>query len=829
MSATARICPQCRAVNDAGEDFCRRCGEYLAWGDPPEAPTEAQGVAGAPSPQAVPEIDLEVTAKGGAGADGTPLVVEVAPGRSAEVRVRIRNAGPIVDGYSVGVVGLPSAWVTVPSRRVQLLPIGTQGTYEGEVTLIIAVPRSPEATAGEHPFTVVAEAVSRQRNAASRAGVLKVGRFDALVVSVRPHVVERRRRAAFVCDIRSGGNAPVAPTVSVVDEKEKCRCLVDGKRGNVLGAIAPGATGRHRITARAGWRLIGPPRDHPLTVIVHVEGLEQQPPPQSVVFRQNPLIPLWLPALLVTLGILAVAVFALLTLRPRDVVVPALKGRQSAFAAQRDLAAAKFKNPPVVKIRVRAQPAPGTVVDQAPAAGLEVPPDTVVTLVVAGAPTTTIIPDLIDRRFRRVDALLTRAHLVLGKVRPSEKARRRVVSQSPRPGVVRNRGTAVHVVLAGPGLVRVPRVRCLKVADAEKKLSAQGLKPSTLPNFVGAGRRVLGQIPSARTKRRPGTRVTLLFKGDRCKPLHPKKKQAAKKKKRKKKKSARNGAGQSSGAVAPPGLTYEDGNVLRIGASRLAAGGTEPAWSPGGQVLAYRTGDHDIVLREGRAGAVVGVPRHPQRWPRVGLALLAAGPGTTLAFLEARSSGTALCLLRVRPASGARPSCRGLGPLVPLGIAAAPGGREMVVVAARHDDPARPGVLRLVASRAGSSRARDWASDGRLVRPGPRGAVFDAAYSPDGAALALATGAAGRTPHVVLASARGLPSLAGARRTRTAACQVAFDPRGDRLAVVAPIDGACSPSRRPGRLVVVPVGRPGRPQVVARLARDPSWRRGGQP
>jgi beta-lactam-binding protein with PASTA domain len=828
------VCTECEKATDSSLDFCLHCGAYLAW-------TETVNEKLEPRPDDQPaveervlsQVELEVVASDGAGAGGRPLAVQVTPGASIALKVRLRNVGPVVDGYAIRVRHLPASWVTLPESTIDLMSVGHHGLFEGEATVLISVPRRHDAAAGEHSFTVLAEAIAKPGWSATTDGTLTVERFDTVVVTVAPPIVQRHRRAVFGCQVNNGGNARIAPLVHAIDEQNRCVCLVEGQTTYGLAGIPPGRPYTHRIEVSTGWRLIGAPRDHAIKVSVEIDGLEHPPPPQVVTFRQLPIIPLWVPSLLLALATLAIALVALLTLLPEQRVVPALEGRRSAFAAQRILTEAGFKKPPIVTIRIAAQPAPGSVIGQDPRKGRKVPEDTVVTVVVAGAPTTTIVPDLRRHTVDGAEGMLARAHLELGEVQPAGSLAREIKRQVPRAGSVRPRGTKVSVVAKGPGLVEVPRVKCLKVGPAEDKLQAKGFKVGTLPNYVGNDDIVRGQNPRAGARRKPGTKITLRFKpGYKCPTASGGNGGTAapsRSRKRSTTSEPENGfATPGAPTPVPPGLTYDDGRQVLMDGTPLVPG-AEPAWIRGGRDLAWRINDHDIAIR--RIGAqsvpVAVLPSDPARSPRVGLASVPRGTSATLAYLENRAGAAVLCFAKLDPPAI---SCSTLGPFVPWDLAVSPDGRHLAVVAAPAGER-RPGVLQLESEVAGSAAAGDWKIRGGLVNPeraARRGAVFDVTYSGDESAFALTTdltpGGGRSAPRVVLAPARGLAGLTGASWTNLRACELAFEPHGARLAVVRPSSDGCPSPDQMGTLAVVTLDSSARAVRIASAARDVTWR-----
>jgi hypothetical protein len=203
-----------------------------------------------------------------------------------------------------------------------------------------------------------------------------------------------------------------------------------------------------------------------------------------------------------------------------------------------------------------------------------------------------------------------------------------------------------------------------------------------------------------------------------------------------------------------------------------------------------------------------------------------------IAFLATRAgSSSRLCFARVKPGA-LDPSCLTLTNLAARSIAWSPGGRVILVVGARPGQPGRPGVIRLRLRGDAPADARSWSVNRLLWRlrlDGRMGSVFDIAYDPVSARLAVVTslGSDGQSgaPHVALMAISAWPGLHGAQWLDEPACQVAWDPAGGRLALVeSDSKDGCPAERKPGLLLSIAVGATGPSQTLAAGARNPAWR-----
>jgi hypothetical protein len=229
--------------------------------------------------------------------------------------------------------------------------------------------------------------------------------------------------------------------------------------------------------------------------------------------------------------------------------------------------------------------------------------------------------------------------------------------------------------------------------------------------------------------------------------------------------------------------------------------------------------------------ATVGVDLHVSSAPAFA-PLRDTNPVLAFIATPARTSSQ-VCFARVT--SGAlSPSCLSLSHLHARSLAWSPGGRTILVVGARPDEPERPGVMRLrvTSARAERADASSWRADPRLWRPragGETGRVYDIAYDPGSARLAVVTnlgpGGARSVPQVALVRRAEWPDLRNARWLGVTACQLAWSPADTRLAVVTadPLLGCPVPSRA-GRLVTFAVDAPKQRMDLAARARNPAWR-----
>jgi beta-lactam-binding protein with PASTA domain len=853
-----RECPDCNEVVPIEDDFCPN-GHYVAWESLERGErdvTEALSAAPAPSPSpghepTAPPAPPSPPSPPPAGAMGLVLDVSLAadPPRSVPGGVQastpagqpvallatLRNIGDLVDDYMLQVRGLPTGWVSVHEPAAHLLPMAQQRDFERRLAITLLPPLAPESAAGVWEFTVTVTSTARGGAEVARQPCsLEVLGFTQVDATAKPAIGRGWRSAHFKHAVHNHGNRDVVPVVVAEDAEAACAFDISP----VAAAIAPGATQSYAVQVKAPtWLWIGRPLDRPLTISTRLDGLDVALP-QVVTFRQRPIVPWWVVALLAFL--LAVAAFVYTQL-PDKVRTPLLKGAKSAFVAQGQLQEAGFTAPPEVQTRVLARPAAGTVFDQRPRAGAKVDKDTVVVIRVAVPPTTTIIPDLRGLTTLRADAVLSHARLALGNVVPGPKSKNPIVSQLPRAGTVKPRNTVVNVVLADSPPLPIPDLTCMTAGAAEKVLNAKGLTLVPVPTFVSPDAHARGQSPLPKQKRKPGAPVTLIFNGPP--PLCPAKPGAkprrlgAARAAQEKKSAAGTRTGSvtsvtAAAAAVQDSVAYSAGGTVRIsGKAQPFATGTQPAWSAAGSLLALVSG-HSIVVTRPRdsAQAVARITIAGDALAAPAFAPIDDTPVVAFTATPGAGAATKLCFARlVRRAPTA--SCRSIGDVQPRTLEWSPDARELVLVAATAADPSRPGLLRYSTFAGGESDASAWrADDRRPIRPdrfGRRGSVFDAAFMPGGAQLAIVTDVRpdGRIapPQVVLAAAARLRDLGDARWLRVPGCSLDVSPAGSQLIVGSPGDrGICDDS---GALAVVPVDHPRARVRLAAEGGHPAWGR----
>ncbi|MFP5363476.1 MAG: PASTA domain-containing protein [Thermoleophilia bacterium] len=536
---------------------------------------------------------------------------------------------------------------------------------------------------------------------------------------------------------------------------------------------------------------------------------------RQVVFRQKPLVPLWLIGLLVVLALAAVLLYLLW---PQKASVPPLVGLGDSFVAEKKLREQGLVLSQPVQRRVQADAEPGSVVEQSPAAGTSVDEGASVSIVVAAGTSRVDVPRLKGLTRVKADERLREEGLELGETQPGDAPDSFVVrSQIPAAQLSVARGTSVRVFLSKPPATKKEKAAAKKKAAAAAADAKQAAATVKIPEIDDMP---VKEYTAALEKLGLTAKVSRTFAGSK--------------------------SGTVIAVVPKPGEKAEKGDAVSVRASaglpplavqtgtrvvvldplaakqigRLPPGGgtaLEPSYLPDGDEVVYRSGLRILVAGTARNASARTLYAGPDelRYP------VAASDGVTLAVLRREEDDGDLCFGRADglelghlclPDDGwdlhGRPSWR-------------KDGKAVVVPARRGDDP---GVVALRVYSAGRAFAVDpllWR--GRTTAAGRAGkGVIAAAFSPSGKRLAAVSNLDADGYRVVLTDADDV-ALAQAQPTETAACDLAWRPDGLELAVVQS-DAACA--EPVGKVVRFPVSAPTKIATVLAKGRNPVYRPG---
>ena len=221
----------------------------------------------------------------------------------------MRNAGSVVDSFSLEVVGPAASWATLVPPSLNLFPGATEAAR-----VVFRPPQTAEVEAGAVPFGV--RVVSREdpSGTVTEEGTLEVQPYVALGIDVVPRTSRGRRRMAHEVAVQNQGNAPVTVTLSAADPDQHLAFDIEPSSFTVGAGSAEFAKLRVRAVTK---HPSGPAVTRPFQVVASSpEGQPYGFSPAMVV--QEPLRPRWLKraALWTLIGLIALAALWFGALKP---------------------------------------------------------------------------------------------------------------------------------------------------------------------------------------------------------------------------------------------------------------------------------------------------------------------------------------------------------------------------------------------------------------------------------------------------------------------------------------------------------------------------------
>jgi len=254
--------------------------------------------------------------------------LSVAPGGDVTCQVMVRNAGELVDQFTIDVVGDAASWSHAEPSAVNLNP-----GESAPILVRFAPPREAGVFAGPVPFGV--RVISREdpNGSVVEEGVVVVGAFTDVAAELVPAKAEGSRKARFEVAVDNVGNSPAMLRLRAVDPEDELDFRLD--RGEI--ALPPGTTAFVRLQARPRRRFLrGEPKRHPFQVEITPEQGEPLIAQGTMVQRQ--LLPKWLLPALIALLVIAGILAALWFTAPKQAVKSAARE-----AAQQESAAVMQK------------------------------------------------------------------------------------------------------------------------------------------------------------------------------------------------------------------------------------------------------------------------------------------------------------------------------------------------------------------------------------------------------------------------------------------------------------------------------------------------------
>jgi len=290
------------------------------------------------------------------------------------------------------------------------------------------------------------------------------------VMSVGPERRRGRRHADFDVAVANHGNSPMEIVIGARDTEALCPVGVVPQR-----TVVPVGSSAASVVRVAVPRplIFGRPIDHHIEVAHRATGVESEPVPQRVMFRQKPWLPWWVPPVV---ALLAAFIAAMLMLR-RVPEVPKLEGDTVAEAVvvlkkhHLKLGQTKYasaaKGMPLNKI-----------IGQEPAAGDDIVKGESVNITVSAPPQPGTVPPVNGRTLAEAAAALTAAHFGYSPQPASAGNDWVVIRQDPTPGTKLDPGTQVTLAVEQRKPAATPTAKPTTTATPTPTPKASGAKPA---------------------------------------------------------------------------------------------------------------------------------------------------------------------------------------------------------------------------------------------------------------------------------------------------------------------------------------------------------------
>ncbi|MDF1512315.1 MAG: protein kinase [Anaerolineae bacterium] len=230
-------------------------------------------------------------------------VFSVEPGSSINFGVTLLNQGSVVDHFTTMIDGIPTQWVDLP-EVVQLMPGQQQ-----QVTFTIHPPKHFQSRAGRYNFSVRVMSQNNPSQHVDARGTLTVLPFTQFQSQVQPQKLAAGK--TITVTVNNQGNIREAFVISGQDRENALTFEPPEVR---IGA-PEGQTATAEMRVFAGKRpLLGRPQTFPFTMQV-TQG-KVQPQIHAGELVNKPIIPGWLPPIVITLALLLCVTVAMLVTRP---------------------------------------------------------------------------------------------------------------------------------------------------------------------------------------------------------------------------------------------------------------------------------------------------------------------------------------------------------------------------------------------------------------------------------------------------------------------------------------------------------------------------------
>ena len=538
----------------------------------------------------------------------------------------------------------------------------------------------------------------------------------------------------------------------------------------------------------------------------------------QVVYRQKPVIPLWLIGLILLLAIAALLIYLLW---PQKTSVPSVVGAPDAFAAEKQLVDKDLVLKQPYERREDPDAEPGSVIEQVPDAGTKVDEGSAVAIVVAAGATKVEVPRLKGLTVKEADKRLRDDGLELGETQPADPPENYVVrSQIPDAGLEVDRGTAVRIFLRKPPPTAKQKAAAKKEAEAKAKADAKAKKEAAntvvIPDFKDkpldeyeADLEKLGLKPDVHLRistTKPGTvfhvNPAVGEKVDKGSVV------------------------VVDASAGPAPVAIQESPIVSVvnpvGGKELyqlpapQGSAAEPSYLPGGGQVIYRSGSHLVVAADGKDAKYQTVYSGPDMLVRPTM----SSDGNTLAMIRQEEGDGDLCFGKLSEADLGRLCLPDDGWDLNGRISWRPDGKSVLVQATKRNNPSVFAVRQYRTKTAFTTDPLKWV--GRTATPinKPGKGIRIMVYSMHGRRVAAITNLNTDRFEIAFADYKDL-RLVQPQSTSTQACDVAWRPDGLEVTVVQ-ADDACTETT--GKLVRFRRETPKQTSPVADKGSNPAYR-----
>lgn len=238
-------------------------------------------------------------------------MVAVDPGGEASVTVTLRNAGSVVDEFTIEVLGEGGSWASAEPATLPLFP-----GAEGSVRITFRPPRASATPAGQIGFGVMIRSREDPQGSTVEEGTLEVGRFLAPSAELIPRTSHGSRRARHDLAVDNRGNVRIESALEGLDPDRLVKVTFDPP----TLSVEPGVAGFARVIVqpvKAFWR--GPAKTRPFQVAVRPDAEGSTPLLVDGSFLQESILPSWFTRAMIALAALVIAAILLwlLVLQPQ--------------------------------------------------------------------------------------------------------------------------------------------------------------------------------------------------------------------------------------------------------------------------------------------------------------------------------------------------------------------------------------------------------------------------------------------------------------------------------------------------------------------------------